>query len=107
MKKIDIYKLILTTTDKYEVADKIRFDLVSNNIAPCVHILNGIDSTYKWKNKIVTEREIIVLVKIDASKLSVAKEIIEKLHNYECPEIISFNFDIINSHYRDWFNEFS
>ena len=107
MEKIDIYKLILTTTDKYEVADKIRFDLVSNKIAPCVQVIKGVDSTYKWENKIVTDKEIIVLAKVNASKLSTAKDRIEKLHNYECPEIISFNFNIINRAYRDWFNESS
>ena len=31
-------------------------------------------------------------------------DIINSIHNYECPEIISNEFVILNDKYKDWFD---
>ena len=105
MKKVDFYKMILTTTDSIETADKIKESLIYNKIAACVQVVRNVDSTFFWKNKVVSEQEFLIIIKTHTSKVQRAMNTIEGLHNYEIPEIISLNFEILNSRYKEWFDE--
>ena len=96
-------KIIITTTDNKKVAEKISNTLVNENIAICVQIFNNVSSTYKWEGKIINETEFLLLVKTSLDKLDICKKYIEKLHNYDVPEIISLDSKIMNEKYKKWF----
>ena len=97
-------KLILTTTDTKNNAQKIAKALVQQNISPCVQILPQSTSIYNWKGAIEESREYIVLIKILKEKEKLCKDIIIKMHNYQIPEIIELEGKILNDKYAYWFN---
>ena len=98
-------KIILTTTDSVKTANKMAEYLVKGNLSPCVQLTPNIQSIYKWKGELDKSREIILLIKTIPEKVQDCKKLILKYHNYDVPEIIVTNGEILNDAYRDWFIE--
>ena len=99
-----MYSIVLTTTDHEDVAKVISDKIISKRLSPCVQIIPGIKSSFIWKNKIENSSEILIQVKTKDSNIKIIKDIIEKYHNYKVPEIISFEINILNNSYKEWFN---
>ena len=96
-------KIIITTTDSKIIADKISNELVNNNLSSCVQIINNINSTYTWKNKIVNDLEFLLFIKTSVDKIEICRKVIEEIHNYDIPELICIDAEIISNIYKDWF----
>ena len=98
-------KLIYTTTDSNKIAAKISKMLVQENKSPCVQIIPNIQSTYKWKDKLEKSSEILLVIKTMPGKVQLCKNIIIQHHNYEIPELVVIEGEILSDEYRDWFIE--
>ena len=98
-------KIIQTTTDSTKTAESISEILVKNNLSPCVQIIANIKSVYRWKNKLEQSSEILLLIKTIPEKIQQCKDIILKHHNYDIPELIVLDGDIIEDDYEAWFIE--
>ena len=98
-------KLIYTTTDSNKIDDNIAEILVQDNHSPCVQIIPNIQSTYKWKNKLEKSSEILLVIKTMPGKVQLCKNIILQHHNYEVPELVVIEGEILSDEYRDWFIE--
>ena len=98
-------KLIYTTTDSNKIADKIAEMLVQDNQSPCVQIIPNIQSIYKWKDKLEKSSEILLVIKTMPGKVQLCKNIILQHHNYEVPELVVIEGEILSDEYRDWFIE--
>ena len=96
-------KIIQTTTDSTKTAESISEILVKNNLSPCVQIIRNIKSVYQWKGKLEKTNEILILIKTIPEKIQLCKDIILKHHNYDVPELIVTEGDIIEDNYKDWF----
>ena len=99
------YKILVTTTNSKEVAQKIQRIILENRLSPCINVLDNIQSSYLWEGKVATDKEIMLIIKSTSEKIKEIKETILELHNYDTPEIISINFDIMTDRYARWFNE--
>tara|TARA_B100001029_G_C15030457_1_gene436578 strand:- start:236 stop:550 length:315 start_codon:yes stop_codon:yes gene_type:complete len=97
------FKIIITTTNNYNIAKKIAKYLIDSKISACVQIVPNINSIFKWENNIVEEKEILLIIKTDNKNITKCNKIIKQLHNYECPEIISIDSEILNKKYKNWF----
>ena len=97
--------IIITTTDSEKTANDIAKHLVKDNLSPCVQIVPNIQSVYKWKGKLDKSGEMLLLIKTISDNVQVCKKLILKYHNYDVPEIILMDGDILNDAYRDWFIE--
>ena len=98
-------KIIITTTNSDKTANDIAEYLVKDNLSPCVQIVPNIQSVYKWKGELDKSDEILLLIKTMPEKVQDCKELILKYHNYDVPELIVINGEILNDKYRDWFIE--
>ena len=96
-------KIIITSTDSDKTANDIAEYLVINNLSPCVQITPNIQSVYKWKDKLEKSDEILLLIKTIPEKVQDCIKMILKYHNYDIPEIVVTNWEILNDEYRDWF----
>ena len=96
-------KIIITTTDSDKTANDIAKYLVKDNLSPCVQITSNINSVYKWKDKLETSNEILLLIKTIPKNVEDCKKLILKYHNYDVPEIVVTDWKIINNKYEDWF----
>ena len=80
--------LALSTFPDAEIARRISNQLVSERFAACANILPAIESIYRWKNKIESGNEILVLFKLSEDRQAAFQEKLRSLHPYEVPEII-------------------
>ena len=80
--------LALSTFPDRETAQRISNQLVTEKFAACANILPGIESIYRWKDKIETGTETLVFFKLSEDRQSAFQEKLRSLHPYEVPEII-------------------
>jgi periplasmic divalent cation tolerance protein len=80
--------LALSTFPDGEAADRIAKQLVTGKFAACANILRGVESIYRWKEKIESGNETLVLFKLNENRQSAFQEKLRSLHPYEVPEII-------------------
>ena len=96
------FSIVITTVDSIELAEKISNYLVQNNIAACVNIIGPYSSIYKWKNKLIQNKEIILWIKTLTENILSVSNTIKSLHSYDVPEIISFRFKSHSDDYSQW-----
>ena len=106
MTKIKI-KIIYTTTDADKIAHHIGELLVKNKLSPCVQIVPKIKTYYKWKGKLESSNELLLIIKATAENVNSCVQLILYHHNYDTPEIIVSEGDILHDKYADWFLDIS
>ncbi len=80
--------LALSTFPDAETAHRISNQLVNQRFAACANILPAVESIYRWKNKIESENETVVLFKVSEERQSGFQDKLRSLHPYDVPEII-------------------
>ena len=100
-----MYKIISTTTDSKKNAKEIIDDILSKNLSPCIQLIDGVQSYYKWDEDVEDSLEYLILIKCTPDNEDMVKECILKLHHYEVPELISSDFNILNPDYEKWFSD--
>ncbi len=80
--------LALSTFSDAEIARRISNQLVSERFAACANILPGIESVYRWKEKLESGNETLVLFKISEDRQPAFQDKLRSLHPYDVPEII-------------------
>ena len=94
--------VILTTASTKTEADKIATKLVREKLAACINIIPNIKSIYRWKDKISTDSEFLLIIKTMKSVENKVIQCIKKRHSYDTPEIISFPITGGDKRYLDW-----
>ena len=94
--------IINTTTDSEKTAKQIGKYLVKEQLSPCVQIIPKTVSIYKWKDKLEEIKEFLIIIKTIPENIDKCKELIIKLHNYDIPEFIVTEGEILLNTYSDW-----
>jgi periplasmic divalent cation tolerance protein len=81
--------VVLTTCDSQELAANLARDLVDRRLAACVNIIPGARSIYRWKEKVEDTTEWLLVIKSRRDLFPALRAAVEKLHNYEVPELIA------------------
>ena len=100
-----MYKMLITSSDNDKILSNIAKALILEKISPCSNIIQNVKSFYFWDDNFVNENESLLIIKCKASNIEKIKKIIYEKHNYEVPEIISLDFNIISKKYRNWFSK--
>ena len=98
-------KIIHPSTNNIALAQTIANTLVNNNLSPCVQIIPKIISIYKWNNKLESTDEYLIVIKTFLNNIKKCQDLIQKLHNYDTPEIIVYESEIFINKYKRWFNQ--
>jgi periplasmic divalent cation tolerance protein len=80
--------LALSTFPDPETAQRISNQLVTEKYAACANILPGVESIYRWKEKIESGNETLAFFKVSEDRQLTFQEKLRSLHPYEVPEII-------------------
>ena len=99
------YCLLISTINNIEEARKIASYLVQNHFVACVNLVPGIESIYWWENKVLSDAEILMLMKTEASKIANVKKAIRELHSYDTPELIVVPIRGGMKRYLQWVSE--
>jgi periplasmic divalent cation tolerance protein len=94
--------VVLITAGSKEEAHKIAKLLLKEKRAACVNIVPGVDSLFRWKGKIDSARESILVVKTRASLFPEIIDLVKKAHSYEVPEIIAVPIIGGSEEYLQW-----
>jgi periplasmic divalent cation tolerance protein len=80
--------------------------LVEQRLAACVNILEvPVYSIYRWKGKIETAKETLLIIKSSRKRFGALQNAIKKLHSYDVPEIIALPIERGSRDYLAWLGE--
>jgi periplasmic divalent cation tolerance protein len=94
--------LTLSTFPDAETARRISTQLVTEKFAACANVLPGVESIYRWKEKIESGNETLVFFKVSEERQQAFQDKLRSLHPYEVPEIISCNINNGLPEYLRW-----
>lgn len=96
--------VLIATSDEANAA-LIASMLIESRLAACVNIVSGVTSYYRWRGKLHSDREVLLVVKTQNSHFDQIKEEVLKLHSHELPEIIGFDIAKGLPGYLNWIVE--
>ena len=99
------YIIVQTHTNKKQVYRDISRLLIEKKVVACINIYPAALSVYRYNNEIVEDNEYLVHVKTTSDKFTEIRKIIERLHNYETPEIIFLEISQGNEKYLKWIQD--
>lgn len=94
--------IVLCTFPKPEDLGEIAFTLVAENLCACVNILHESLSIYRWKGEIVTNKEVLCLIKTTRARHAELVARLSELHPYDVPEIVTLPTSAVNEPYLRW-----
>ena len=94
--------VILCTCPDEATAARLASALVEARLAACVNRLPGITSTYRWRGKICSDSEQLLLIKTTRERFDAVREHIVRLHPYELPEVIAVDIALGHVPYLAW-----
>ena len=97
--------IVLTTVPAGANAHQLAATLVDERLAACVNVLGEMESVYRWKGEIATDRERQVVIKTTHGRLAALKARLHELHEYEVPEFIEISTAGGSEAYLGWIRE--
>jgi periplasmic divalent cation tolerance protein len=97
--------VVLCSCGDLEAARRIANALVEGRLAACASILPAVESVYRWREKIETASETLLLIKTTADSFPALREKILELHSYDTPEIIALPIVAALEKYLRWLGE--
>jgi len=94
--------IVLTTVADEATAQRIAEAVVGDRLAACVTRLPGAISTYRWEEKMQQDTEVLMLIKTTEAAYPALAEEIERLHDYELPELLAVSVDRGSQAYLSW-----
>ncbi len=91
--------LVFVTTSNREEAENIAMKLINSGSAPCINIIAPVYSVYQWKDQLVKDEEALMIIKSRRDLFSAVREVVEKNHSYDVPEVISIPIDDVSDKY--------
>ena len=94
--------VIFVTASSEEEAEKIAQSLVEKRLVACVNIIKDVQSVFRWKGKILDEKELLLIIKTRKKLYKNVEEEVKNLHAYEVPEIIALPIISGSKDYLYW-----
>lgn len=100
-------RFVYVTTKNREEAKKIGTAIVKEKLAACANIIDKMESIYRWKDKIETSNECILILKTSYSNVTKLTRRVKELHSYDVPCVISLNIaeQEGNPEYLNWIRD--
>jgi periplasmic divalent cation tolerance protein len=93
--------VVSTTAGSMDQAQAIAQALLEQRLAACVQ-MTPVSSRYLWQGEIVSDDEVLVLVKTRADLFGEVAAAIRAAHSYETPEIIATSVVAGSDDYLKW-----
>jgi periplasmic divalent cation tolerance protein len=100
------FRLVLVTCSSLPEARKISRAVVQKHLAACVNIHSTkVESIYRWKGKVETAREHLLLIKTTARRLKALEREVLRLHSYVTPEFLVLSISSGSPAYLRWLSD--
>jgi periplasmic divalent cation tolerance protein len=81
--------LYITVKDKEE-ARAIAARLLEDRLIACANVIDGIESLYRWEDRLCDSKEALLLAKTTEEKIPAVIDAVKDLHSYKLPCITAF-----------------
>ena len=81
--------VVLVTASSSGEAEQLGSLVVSSGLAACANVIKGIQSIFRWDNKINVENECLIIMKTTWDRFSDLEAAVRRHHSYTVPEIIA------------------
>ncbi|MBB6146619.1 periplasmic divalent cation tolerance protein [Silvibacterium bohemicum] len=98
-------RIVLTTIDSADAAQRLAQVLVEQRLAACVNLLPGLTSIYRWQGAVETASEILLLIKTEEEQLPSLEAALHELHPYELPEFLVLSIESGSELYLRWLHD--
>ncbi|HUV79264.1 MAG TPA: divalent-cation tolerance protein CutA [Candidatus Bathyarchaeia archaeon] len=95
---------VLFCTTSVDESDRIARVLIEEKLAACVNITE-VNSYYRWEGEFCEDKEALLIIKTEKSRVDEIIERIKELHSYELPEIIALPIVAGYDKYLEWVDE--
>jgi periplasmic divalent cation tolerance protein len=100
------FRIVLVTCASLAEARKIACAVVERQLAACVNIsTSSVESIYRWKEKVQTAREYLLVMKSAERRLPELQQAVKEFHSYDVPEFIVLPVASGSKQYLDWVSE--
>ena len=98
--------IIFVTCGSLKEARRIARALVEERVAACVNIIgSSVESIYRWKGRIESTREVLMIIKTSRGRFGALQKIVQRMHSYQSPEMIALPVARGSRDYLDWITE--
>ena len=97
--------VVFVTVGSAAEGDRLAKSLVEEGIAACVNRLPGIQSIYRWENKVEQSAEELLIIKSKKTLFRALEKRVRELHSYAVPEIIAVPILAGSEAYLNWLSE--
>jgi len=94
--------VILITCKSGKEAAAIASSLLKKRLAACANIMPGVESGFRWNNRIERAGEVLLILKTVLSDFKRVEREAKRLHSYEVPEIIAIPIIAGSKDYLSW-----
>ena len=98
-------RLVLVTAASVEEGRRLAGAVLEARLAACVNLVPGVESHYRWRGRVETAGEVLLLMKSSAENFEKLRALVARLHSYECPEIVALDPCEMAPAYRAWWEE--
>jgi periplasmic divalent cation tolerance protein len=102
MVELEAISVVITSVGTEQQAVEISEELVARRLAACVNIVPCLRSIYRWKGKICTDSEYLLIVKTRRALFGAVSDAIREIHSYELPEILEFPVGTAERNFHSW-----
>ena len=93
---------VYMTAGSIEEAKNIGGELIEQNLAACVNLLENMTSIYKWGDKLEEGQEVVMIAKTRKILMPKLIETVNRHHSYECPCILELPVQGGNPDFLQW-----
>jgi uncharacterized protein involved in tolerance to divalent cations/8-oxo-dGTP pyrophosphatase MutT (NUDIX family) len=97
--------VVFVTVGSAAEGDRLAKALIEERIAACVNRLPGMQSIYRWENKVEQSAEDLLIIKTRKALFSVLEKRVRELHSYAVPEIIALPILSGSEPYLKWLGD--
>jgi periplasmic divalent cation tolerance protein len=80
---------VTTTVSSLETAKALAREILSQKLAACVQLDQGVISLYRWKGELCEEAEVRLVIKSLPGCESALQELLARHHPYDLPQFLA------------------
>ena len=104
MESASKFAAILVTAPDLKTARVLAQAALQARLIACANLLPKIESHYRWRGKIESCAEVLLVLKTQKSRLPALEKLIVARHPYDTPEFLVLPLLAGNQRYLGWLN---